>query len=125
MSQLKASPINGPHAELLACQFLMEQGLTLIEKNYRTRRGEIDLVMRDNETLVFVEVRYRKSCRFGTPQESITSGKRQRLTSAALSYIQNNGLDNLAVRFDAVAMSGESGGKPGRLQVEWLKNIID
>ena len=75
-------------------------------KNFRTRRGEIDLIMLDNKVLVFVEVRFRSSVNFGSAEESITAQKCQRLTAAAQAYMQREGLtEKVSARFDAVAIS--------------------
>ena len=71
----KPSRPGGAEAEDLACAWLQARGLRLLERNYRSRRGEIDLIMQDGEQLVFVEVRYRASNRYGSAAESITSAK--------------------------------------------------
>ena len=78
---------SGPDAEALACGYLETQGLKLIQRNFRTRRGEIDLIIQDQQTLVFVEVRFRRPERFGSAEQSITQRKCSRLTAAALAYI--------------------------------------
>ena len=77
----------GQQAELWACQYLEQQGLALITKNYHCRRGEIDLIMRDEKALVFIEVRYRKSARFGSALESVNYKKQQKLIITAEHYI--------------------------------------
>ena len=79
----KKERLSGAEAEQLALDFLQAKGLELVVKNFRTRRGEIDLIMRDNAILVFVEVRFRSNLNFGTAEESITAQKCQRLSSAA------------------------------------------
>ncbi|MFI4953220.1 MAG: YraN family protein, partial [Burkholderiales bacterium] len=76
----------GAAAEALAAEFLQARGLAIIERNYRCRGGEIDLIARDGETLIFVEVRLRSSAAFGGAAASITAAKRKRLTFAAAHY---------------------------------------
>lgn len=107
----------GQDAERAARQFLERKGLRLIERNYRTRLGEIDLVMRHGGELVFVEVRYRRSRSFGGALESIDKAKRRRLTAAALQYLQQHPTGSGA-RFDVVALHADG-------QLQWIKNAFD
>ena len=94
----------GKKAEDVACNFLLQHGLQLVERNYSCRFGEIDLIMRDcDNTLVFVEVRYRNSYMFGGPIESINRNKRQKLIFTANHYIQKF-LVQQPSRFDVVAL---------------------
>ena len=88
------SSLSGADAEQLAWDYLQQQGLQFVAKNFRTPRGEIDLIMRDNAQLVFVEVRFRHSSHFGSAEESITQQKCRRLTAAALAYMQSQKLTN-------------------------------
>lgn len=107
----------GEAAESLAAAFLQAQGLTITKRNYRCRFGEIDLVARDGKTLVFVEVRRRKSDDFGGAAESITAVKRARLIRTARHYLaRSRGLP--PCRFDAVLIRGESP------QIEWVRNAF-
>jgi putative endonuclease len=116
--------LSGAAAEKLACEYMLDQGLTLVGRNFRTRRGEIDLIMQDNKDLVFIEVRFRKSIRFGSAEESITRQKCARLTAAALAYMQYQHLgENTVVRFDAVAISPESNNQSD-FKLNWIKNIL-
>jgi putative endonuclease len=110
----------GEAAEETALRFLEQEGLHLVTRNYRCRLGEIDLIMRDRECLVFVEVRFRKSGRFGSAAETITSAKQGRIISAATHYLQSRaGAGDVACRVDVVALSaGES------KNVEWIKDAI-
>jgi putative endonuclease len=108
----------GRAAEEAAARFLEARGLQLVERNYRCRRGEIDLVMRDGETVIFVEVRYRRSGRFGSGAESVDGRKQARLLAAALHYAQARGLHASPMRFDVVSVSGEPG------QVDWIPDAI-
>lgn len=94
-------------AEQKACDYLQRQGLGLIEKNYRVKCGEIDLIMRNSTTLIFVEVRYRKNNFFGGALESITWRKQQRLIHAAQLYSMKSPLaKKLLSRFDVVTLTG-------------------
>ena len=88
-------------------------------RNFRCRSGELDLIMRDGEQLVFVEVRSRRHARYGTPAESVTRTKQQRLLRTAALYLQRQRPD-LPCRFDVVAIL-ESGGEP---QVEWIRDAF-
>ena len=95
--------------EALACKYLQAQGLKLLEKNYRSRFGEIDLIMLDTDQLVFVEVRYREQSHFGSAAESITQGKQQKLVKTAQTYMQTHSeTSRLATRFDVVAIEGNA-----------------
>jgi putative endonuclease len=77
----------GAHGEELAARFLQRQGYAILQANWRCRRGEIDLIARDGATLVFVEVRTRRSSRLGSPEESVTPAKQQRLAELAQTYL--------------------------------------
>ena len=111
----------GHSAEQAACEHLLGRGLTLIERNYRTPHGEIDLIMRDAGTLVFVEVRFRRSRDFGGPAESVDRRKQAKLRASALQYLQQHrGAAKQPCRFDVVALSGA----PGQEQIKWLTNAF-
>lgn len=85
-------------------KFLKSKGLIVVAKNYMTRWGEIDLVMEEGRSLVFVEVRYRRGDRFGTPEESITPLKIKHMVKAAVSFIAETGSFEKMVRFDVVCV---------------------
>jgi putative endonuclease len=90
----------------MVLRFLQAEGLELIRRNYRCRRGEIDLIMRDGGVLVFIEVRYRRSSHFGSAAESITATKQQRISTAASHYLQQSaGAVDMPCRFDVVAVT--------------------
>ena len=108
----------GQEAEAIAAAYLQKQGLKLLSSNYRCRFGEIDLVMQEGKTLVFVEVRMRSNPHFGGAAESITIAKQQKLLTTAQHYMQRYG--ERACRFDAVMMSGTAGER-----LEWLRNAFD
>ena len=125
----KGQSLSGTAAEQMAQEYLESQGLALIAKNFRTRRGDIDLIMLDNKVLVFVEVRFRRSAHFGSAEESITLHKCQRLAAAAQAYMQRYNLtEQVIARFDAVAISPSSGGKSraniNGFCLNWVRNIL-
>jgi putative endonuclease len=100
---------SGPRFEQAARIRLEHAGLTLVERNWRTRFGEIDLVMREGDTLVFVEVRYRRHARFGGAAASVGAAKRARLMRATRGFLQAHPrLAGLPCRFDVVAFDGEA-----------------
>jgi len=109
----------GRVAEQLACDYLIKNGLKLIDKNFHSRYGEIDLIMQQQNTLVFIEVRYRKNQNYGGAKESVTPSKQQKIQKTALFYMQQKGREYNA-RFDVVAMSGNN----KNLNIEWIKNAF-
>lgn len=111
----------GNQAEELAKNYLRKQGLRLIERQYRSKVGEIDLIMQDKQTLVFVEVRYRETDEFGTPEETITLPKQRRLIRTALLYQQTHDYTaNLLSRFDVVAILGSG----LNLKITWIPDAF-
>ena len=121
---VRDSPINlsrGRKAEDIACIRLQQAGLALTTRNYRSPYGEIDLVMQERDTLVFVEVRYRSSDDFGTPAETVDARKQARLRATAEHYLQNTPrASKKACRFDIVALTGDGEGGDFR----WLQNVF-
>ncbi len=112
----------GNAAEELACDYLQQQGLRLRERNYRTRLGEVDLILEDGETLVFVEVRYRRQDRFGDGLESVDRRKQDRLVKSALYYLQQHPrLARRPARFDVVAVRPD-GDRP---HIDWIPNAFE
>ncbi len=101
----------GGSGEDLAADILQRQGYQIIERNYRTPLGEIDLVARHQGALVFVEVKTRRSQRFGSPQEAVHPAKQERLRHLAEYYLQQQELGDVMVRFDVVGILWQ-GGKP-------------
>jgi putative endonuclease len=108
----------GQQGEQQALEFLQSKGLRLQERNFRCKTGEIDLIMRDDESLVFVEVRFRQSNDFGCALETVTLKKQRKLLATANFYLQIKRLDS-ACRFDIVALNGF-----GSTPIEWIKNAI-
>ena len=116
---------SGDEAENLAYSFLLKQGLILVEKNYSTRAGEVDLIMldkKDPDTLIFIEVRYRKNRDFGGAAASVTAKKQQRIIKAALAYQQQNASQS-SMRFDVVAVEGDN--SKNNIEIDWIKSAFD
>ena len=111
--------MNGAQAERWAAEYLQQQGLKPVTQNYRSHFGEIDLIMQDGVTLVFIEVRQRSSTSFGGAAASIDHHKQQRLIRTAQHYLANLGRIP-PCRFDVVLMDDADG-----LNAEWLKNAFD
>lgn len=122
MSRRAASSAErGRWAEDLACEYLRARGLRVLERNYRSRRGEIDIVLSAGEALVFVEVRYRSRSDFGSAAESVDGRKRARLVAAARHFLQHRaeGRD-LPCRFDVIAVSPSAGSG----HIEWIRDAF-
>ena len=110
--------VKGEWAERLAERELERQGLKVLERNYRIRGGEIDLIARDpNDLMIFIEVKQRRDARHGAPGEFITARKAALVRRAALTYL---GRDDVACRFDAVLITGDE----NDAQLEWLEDAF-
>ncbi len=90
--------------ELLALKHLKTRGCKILAQNYRVRRGEIDLIVQDGEFTVFVEVKTRRSLRFGLPQAAVTLQKQRQISKVALAYLQARNLLDAPCRFDVIAI---------------------
>lgn len=119
--RLYNSGLIGAQAERLAQSYLITQGFTLIQQNYRCFHGEIDLVMQDKNDIVFVEVRKRSNTQYGNAIESITESKVKKLNKAAMHFLQlKQWLYKVNSRFDIVAIHTIA----GETQLEWIKNAF-
>ena len=96
----------GNYGETAALGFLQARGYTILERNYKCFGGEIDIIAKHNEYIVFVEVKYRKSLAAGLPRIAVTRAKQRQIAKAALGYISQTGLDNTDFRFDVVEVFG-------------------
>jgi putative endonuclease len=94
----------GRRGEDLACDHLRRRGFVILARNYRCRRGELDLVARDGDVVVFVEVKERRGSSHGTAVEAVTAGKRRRIVSAARVWATLHSLSEAPVRFDVVSI---------------------
>ena len=108
--------------EKLAKDFLKKRGYRIVETNYRCPEGEIDIVARHRDYLVFVEVRTKKSLEFGSPEESITPAKRERMKATAFRYRQTHSSLPPSWRIDVVAVELNQQGKPSR--IELIENAV-
>jgi len=114
----------GRAAEDRALKELSAAGLRLVARNFRCRVGEIDLVMREGDTLVFVEVRQRQSARFGDASESVTAAKQRKLLAAAALFVAwHPALRDMPMRFDLFALDGNTHGTHPAPGVKWLRGI--
>ncbi|MEA3640453.1 MAG: YraN family protein [Lamprobacter sp.] len=107
----------GDYQEQQARRYLEDQGLCHVASNVRCKRGELDLVMRDGDTLVFVEVRFRASDRFGGAAASVDPRKQARLAAAAAYYLQRHSI-HLPCRFDVIAIDGTGA-------IQWIRHAFD
>ena len=102
---MNKSKQQGCQAELQALNYLRNAGLIPIHQNYHSKRGEIDLIMADGDSLVFIEVRYRKSDRFGSAIESVNAQKQLRIVQTAEYFLLKNKTKYRNYRFDVIAIS--------------------
>jgi putative endonuclease len=111
----------GKTGEDLACAELEKRGYAIIARRYRERGGEIDIVARDGETTVFVEVKARDSHEFGDAAEAVTAHKRRRIVRLATEYVTRHHLANCPCRFDVVAIHFDD----GRPEILVFQNAFD
>ncbi len=112
----------GRKSEREAEDYLKKRGFCILARNFRSRRGEIDLIAMDQSELVFVEVRYRRSSGYGTPMETVDFWKRRRIVKAAEYYLLRKGMSHIPCRFDVLALCP---GKGGNVDVEHCRNAFD
>ena len=103
-------PRSGAEGETLACRHLQDRGFRILARNFRCRSGEIDVVAREGDVTVFVEVKDRRGRSHGEGHESVTFGKRRRVVRAARLYAASYGLSEAPIRFDVVSIERDSGG---------------
>lgn len=118
-TELKAKAahlLRGESAEEQAHKFLLNKGLNPVCRNYRCKQGELDLIMTDQQTLVIIEVRFRKTDQYGSAVESVTRTKQSRIIAATHIYLSSQKTDR-PVRFDVVAISGNG-------KIEWIQNAF-
>ena len=112
----------GQDTESLACSFLVSQGARILEKNYRCRQGEIDIIALDGRYICFIEVKYRQNDRYGEPQEAVTVRKIQHICKVSKFYLYSKYKSyDLPVRYDVIAISPEE----KILTFKWIKNAFD
>lgn len=114
----------GARAESAALDYLLQQGLTLVDQNYRCRAGELDLVMKDGSSLVIVEVRFRSATAFAGAAQSVDLRKQQRLIGATRHFLGTHPeAGDMSVRFDVVAL--DAGVDPRQLRINWIRNAFE
>ncbi len=102
----------GSKGEETATALLKENGYKILHRNYKTKLGEIDIIARDRDTYVFIEVKTRRTARFGSPAEAVVRNKQRQISKAALSFLKANNLLQEKARFDVVSILWGPGGKP-------------
>lgn len=123
MSERISTQQRGDAAEAQARQHLEQHGLRLLAQNWRCRLGELDLVMLDADTVVFVEVRYRRHSAWGGAAESVDARKREKLSRAAQHFLQQESRwAKYPCRFDVIAINADS--QPPA-QLDWIQNAFD
>jgi len=105
----------GNTGEQLAEKFLKLRGLEILERNFHTKEGEVDLIAREGEMIIFVEVKARRSSKFGTALESVDESKLEKIEAAGCKFLQDNSLENAEWRIDVIAIDG------GKLR--WIKGV--
>ena len=111
----------GKETESLACEYLQAQGLRLLERNFLVPQGEIDLIMEDRQSLIFVEVRYRRNNNFGSGAETISHSKQRKLLATAACYLQRHPRQaERPARFDVVSMMMEN----SHYSINWIRNAF-
>ncbi|OGP72689.1 MAG: YraN family protein [Deltaproteobacteria bacterium RBG_16_50_11] len=111
----------GRKGEEVALRFLKKKGYKIIEKNYVCMMGEMDIIAREKDTLVFIEVKTRTSTFFGPPQLAVNSAKQMQLSKVALYFLKEKGLEDIKARFDVVAILL----RPEREEIELIKDAFD
>lgn len=115
------SRAKGQECEDLAAQYLEKQGLTILERNYQCRLGEIDIIAKNSEFVIFIEVKYRKNNRYGEPFAFVDTKKQRRLIMTALHYNQCKGLNEKhPMRFDVISIQAQN----TQFDIQWLKNAF-
>jgi len=111
----------GQDGERSAERYLLKQGMRLLTRNYRCATGEIDLIMNDGDTLVFVEVRRRKSSQYGSPLETISASKQRKIISAAQYFLLDQKISSRqSMRFDVVGVICDG----PQERIEWVRNAF-
>lgn len=107
----------GADKESLAAAYLKTKGVRIVCKNYRVRQGEIDLIGWEGDTLLFIEVKYRKNAKSGSAMEAVGFSKKRQISRVSLFYLNNHRIGmNVSMRYDVVAIDGE--------KITWIKNAF-
>jgi len=111
----------GKKGESIAVMHLKQNGYKIVEQNYRTKFGEIDIIAKERDTLVFIEVKARKTSAFGRAKYAVSAAKQKKICTVALVYLKEKNLSGSSARFDVVAVDGSG----GTLQVEIIRNAFE
>jgi putative endonuclease len=111
----------GQKGEALAAWYLQKNGYKILEQNYRTQLGEIDIIAKEKKTIVFVEVKSRRSIRYGSPKWSVTPQKQRKISMVALQYLKRTKQTDARARFDVVAVTSNR----DEPQIEIVKNAFE
>jgi len=112
----------GNRGEELAAAFLERNGLKIVERNFRCKGGEVDIIARDGKTIVFIEVKSRRTLTYGVPQLAVTPFKQRQISKAALTWLSKNRLHDTPARFDVIAILLENSYSH---QIEHIRNAFD
>ena len=118
---LSLRQVFGQKNETIAVRYLKKKGYRIVERNYRNRLGEIDIIAKDGPSIVFIEVKARRNSLFGSPKGAVTFRKQKTLSKVALSWLKRSRMDGARARFDVVAISYES----GKRKVELIKDAFE
>jgi putative endonuclease len=118
---LNQRQIFGEKGESIAVRYLKKKGYKILEKNYRTKLGEIDIIAKDKDTIVFVEVKSRRSWQFGNPKGAVTLAKQRKISKVALYYLKTNDRSNAKARFDVVTITATR----DKSKIEIIKNAFE
>jgi putative endonuclease len=111
----------GEKSESIAVNYLKKQGYKIIEQNYRTKLGEIDIIAKEKDTITFIEVKSRKSKNFGNPKWAVTPKKQRKISMVALQYLKTTMQSNVKARFDVVSIISS----PDNPSIEIVKNAFE
>jgi putative endonuclease len=113
--------ITGKKGETIAASFLKKNGYRIMEKNYRCALGEIDIIAREKDELVFIEVKTRSSIELGYPEQAVGINKQKKMSQLALWYLEEKNVTNFRARFDVVAITMSDDGE----EIKLIKNAFD
>ncbi|OQX25461.1 MAG: YraN family protein [Desulfobacteraceae bacterium IS3] len=113
----------GKECEFAALRYLEKNGCRISEQNYRTPQGEIDIIAEQGDTIVFAEVKARKSERFGPPKSAVTPEKQRKMSMAALQYLKDRNIRNRKARFDVITLFFPA--KENKPHIEWVRNAFE
>lgn len=112
----------GNKYEDLACEYLLDQGCQILERNFKSKTGEIDIIIKDNDYIVFIEVKYRAGSEYGQALEAVNFTKQKKICRVSDFYRLKNNIDEYSlVRFDVIAIDFNGNGA----QIQWLQNAFD